>query len=126
MIVSSIRGLIGTVDDTRWRCLARRGMLHSECEAFDYLWLAPGAVRDGRGQEGVEQAWFVLSGEGEFLDSADRSLLLRAGDLVLRPGGTGGWLRSSSASSLELLAFAVLPAAVTKQLPARRPVAATE
>ncbi|MGH3816028.1 MAG: cupin domain-containing protein [Pseudonocardiaceae bacterium] len=126
MIVSSTRGLVRTVDDTRWRCLARRGMLHSECEAFDYLRLAPGAVRDGRGREGVEEAWFVLSGEGEFLDGADRSSLLRAGDLVLRPGATGGWLRSSSATSLELLTFAVLPAAVTEQLPARKPVAATE
>lgn len=126
MIVSSTRGLVRTVDDTAWRCLARRGMLHSECEAFDYLRLAPGAGRDGRGQEGVEQAWFVLSGDGEFLDDAGRSVLLRAGDLVLRPAGTGGWLRNSSAISLELLAFAVLPAAVTKQLPPRRPVAATE
>lgn len=126
MIVSSTLGLVRTVDDTRWRCLARRGMLHSECEAFDYLRLAPGAVRDGRGREGVEEAWFVLSGEGEFLDGADRSLLLRAGDLVLQPWGTSGWLRSSLATSLELLAFAVLPAAVTKQLPARSPVAATE
>lgn len=126
MIVSSTRGLVRTVDGTRWRCLARRGMLHSECEAFDYLRLAPGAGRDGRGREGVEEAWFVLSGEGEFLDGADRSFLLRAGDLVLRPWGTGGWLRSSSATSLELLTLAVLPAAVTEQLPARRPVAATE
>lgn len=126
MIVSSTRGLVRAVDDTRRRCLARRGMLHSECEAFDYLWLAPGVVRDGRGRQGVEEAWFVLSGEGEFLDGADRALPLRAGDLVLRPGGTGGWLCSSSATPLELLTFAVLPAAVTERLPARRPVAATQ
>lgn len=121
MIVSSTLGPV-RMEDVVWRCLARRGMLHSECEAFDYLRLAPGAVRDGRGQEGVEEAWFVLGGEGEFLDGVDRSVRLRAGDLVLRPG-TGGWLRSSSAVSLELLTFAVLPAAVTTLLPARRPVA---
>jgi mannose-6-phosphate isomerase-like protein (cupin superfamily) len=123
VIVSSTRGLVRTVDNTGWRCLARRGMLHSECEAFDYLQLAPSAVRDGRGREGVEEAWFVLRGEGEFLHDGDRSLPVRAGDLILCPCGTGGWFRSSSATSLELLTLAVLPAAVTEQLPARRPVA---
>jgi cupin domain len=124
MIVSSIRGLVRTVDDTRWRCLARRGMLYSECEAFDYVRLAPGAVRDGRGREGNEEAWFVLSGEGEFLNGGGSSLSVRAGDLVLCPDGAdGGVLRSSADSALEVLLLAVLPASVTGQLPARSPVA---
>jgi mannose-6-phosphate isomerase-like protein (cupin superfamily) len=123
MIISSTRGLVRTVDDTRWRCLARRGMLYSECEAFDYVRLAPGAVRDGRGREGNEEAWFVLSGEGEFLDGGDNSLSVRTGDLVLCPEGAGGVLRSSANSALEVLLLAVLPASVTEQLPARSPVA---
>lgn len=123
MIVSSIRGLVHARDGARWRCLARRGMLHSECEAFDYLQLAPGAVRDGRGREGIEEAWFVLSGEGELLGDRDCSFPLRAGDLVLRPRGSGGWLRSSATTPLELLSLAMLPPSVTEQLPARRPVA---
>jgi mannose-6-phosphate isomerase-like protein (cupin superfamily) len=125
VIVSSVRGLSKTADEAAWRCLARRGMLHSECEAFDYLRLSPGAVRDGRGREGVEEVWYVLSGEGEYLDAADRWATLRPGDLVLRPGGVGGWLRGGSASPLELLTLAVLPAAVSAQLPARSPVAVT-
>jgi mannose-6-phosphate isomerase-like protein (cupin superfamily) len=123
MIVSSTRGLVQTVDDTRWRCLARRGMLYSECEAFDYVRLAPGAVRDGRGREGNEEAWFVLSGEGEFLGGGDSSLAVRKGDLVLCPSGAGGVLRNSADSALEVLLLAVLPASVTEQLPARSPVA---
>ena len=125
MIVSGIHGL-NTTDDTARRCLARRGMLHSECEAVDYLRLAPGATRNGRGQLGVEEVWFVLRGEGEFHEGARRPVALRPGDLVLYSGGTRGWLRNGSASPLELLAFALLPAAVTAQLPARSPVAATE
>ncbi len=123
MIVSSTRGLVGTVDDTRWRCLARRGMLYSECEAFDYVRLAPGGVRDGRGREGNEEAWFVLSGEGEFLTGGDSSLFVRTGDLVLCPDGAGGVLRNSADFPLEVLLLAVLPASVTEQLPVRSPVA---
>jgi mannose-6-phosphate isomerase-like protein (cupin superfamily) len=124
VIVTNADGLSRTADDTAWRCLARRGMLHSECEAVDYLRLPPGATRDGRGREGVEAAWFVLSGEGRFFDGEDRSVPLRPGDLVLWSGGTGGSLHSGSTSPLELLSFAVLPAAVTDRLPARIPVAA--
>lgn len=122
MIVSRTQGLSRTADDTAWRCLARRGMLHSECESFDYLWLAPGVLRDGRGREGTEEAWFVLGGEGEFLDATGGWDPLRAGDLVLWPGGTGGWLRGGPTRPLELLALSMLPAAVTALLPARSPV----
>jgi hypothetical protein len=123
VIVTKVSGLSKTMDDTAWRCLARRGMLHSECEAFDYLRLPPGATRDGRGREGVVTVWFVLSGEGRFFDSADHSVPLRPGDLVLWSGGTGGSLHSGGTSALEMLSFAVLPTAVTDQLPARIPVA---
>ncbi|MGH8907576.1 MAG: cupin domain-containing protein [Egibacteraceae bacterium] len=127
MIVSSIQGVAQAVDErlgeTQWRCLARRGMLYSECEAFDYLRLAPGAGRDTRGREGIEEAWFVLSGEGEFSDSRGNSFPMRAGDLIVCPRGTGGWLRNSAVSSLELLVIAVMPAAVTARLPVRTPVA---
>lgn len=123
MIVTNAHGLNRIADDRAWRCLARRGMLHSECEAFDYLRLPPGATRDGRGREGIEEAWFVLSGAGRFHDAADHSVPLRPGDLVLWSGGSGGSLHSGSTSALELLGFAVLPAAVTARLPVRSPVA---
>lgn len=123
MIVTHAESLSSATDDSAWRCLARRGMLHSECEAIDYLRLPPGAVRDGRGRAGVEAIWFVLSGQGRFVDGADRSLPLRAGDLLFSSDGTGGSVRNDSTGQLELLSIALLPAAVTDRLPARIPTA---
>jgi hypothetical protein len=126
VIVTEAAGLSATAAGPAWRCLARRGMLHSETEAVDYLRLPPGTTRDGRGRQGLEAAWFVLSGQGRFSDGAEHSVPLRPGDLVLWSGGTGGSLHSAATSPLELLALAVLPAAVTGRLPARCPVAPAE
>lgn len=128
MIVSNIRGgLTRTIDDrtgeTVWRCLGRRGMLYSECESFDYVRFAPGAVLDERGREEIEEAWFVLCGKGEFLDGGGGSLLVRAGDLVLCPYAAGGHWRSNVDSPLELLLLAMMPASVSQRLPIRTPVA---
>ncbi|MGW5052711.1 cupin domain-containing protein [Actinokineospora sp. NPDC004072] len=123
MIVTDAGVRSRTAAGAAWRCLARRGMLHSECEAVDYVRLPPGSVRDGRGRAGVEAVWFVLSGEGRFHDGADHSVPVRAGDLVLWTGGRGGSVHSGSGGPLELVALAVLPAAVTDRLPARCPVA---
>ncbi|MER7081672.1 Cupin domain-containing protein [Saccharopolyspora kobensis] len=123
MIVTNAGGLSRTADGSAWRCLARRGMLHSECEAIDYLRLPPGAARDGRGRDGVETAWFVLSGHGRFVDGADRSTALRPGDLLFAAGGARGSVHNDSPGELELLSLTVLPTAVTDRLPARVPVA---
>ncbi|WP_410650253.1 cupin domain-containing protein [Amycolatopsis sp. cmx-4-54] len=123
MIVTNADGLSRSQDGGAWRCLARRGMLHSECEAFDYLRLPPGGTRDGRGRDGVDAVWFVLDGEGEFRGGAEDSVPLRPGDLVLWSGGTRGSVHNPSSGNLELLSFAVLPTAVTDRLPARIPVA---
>jgi mannose-6-phosphate isomerase-like protein (cupin superfamily) len=98
-------------------------MVHSECEAFDYVRFAPSAGLDGRGREGTEEAWLVLSGEGELLGGEDDPLHVQAGDLVLCPCGAGLRIRSSADSPLEVLLMALLPTSVTEQLPARRPVA---
>lgn len=126
MIVSGIEGLARTIDDRigeiMWRCLGRRGMLYSECESFDYLRLAPGAALDERGREGIEEAWLVLGGEGEFLDAMGSALPVRAGDLVLRPCEAGGGLRNNTDSPLELLLLAMLPASVSQRLPVRTPL----
>ncbi|WP_394825685.1 cupin domain-containing protein [Pendulispora albinea] len=111
-------------DDSTWRCLARRGMLHSECEAIDYLRLPPGVTRDGRGREGVEAAWFVLSGCGRFTDGEERSVPLQPGDLLFWSGGTSGSVHSDSTTALELLSLTMLPTEVTGRLPARIPEAA--
>jgi mannose-6-phosphate isomerase-like protein (cupin superfamily) len=130
VIVSGIEGLARTVDDRigeiMWRCLGRRGMLYSECESFDYLRLQPDAVLDERGREGIEEAWLVLRGEGEFLDGEGSSLAVRMGDLVLCPCEAGGGLRNSADSPLELLLLALLPASLSQRLPVRTPVVCNE
>ncbi|MGQ0774303.1 MAG: cupin domain-containing protein [Pseudonocardiales bacterium] len=128
MIVSDIQGgLTRTIDErigeAVWRCLGRRGMLYSECESFDYVRLAPGAVLDERGRAEIEEAWLVLCGEGEFFDEGGGSLPVQAGDLVLLPCGAGGGWRSSANSPLELLLLAMMPAAVSQRLPIRTPIA---
>ncbi|RBQ20651.1 cupin domain-containing protein [Spongiactinospora rosea] len=123
MIVTHTESLSQAADGGAWRCLARRGMLHSECEAIDYLRLPPGALRDGRGREGVEAIWFVLNGQGRFVDGTDRSFPLRPGDLLFSTGGSRGSVHNDSTGQLELLSLALLPAAVTDRLPLRSPVA---
>jgi len=106
----------------RWGCLARRGMLYSECEAIDHLELAPGAVVTMAGRSGSEEAWYVLDGDVDFdVQSGDSSRAGR-GDLVLRPAGTSSAVRNPSvATPARLLLIAVLPPAVTDRLPRRRP-----
>ncbi|WP_267595664.1 hypothetical protein [Carbonactinospora thermoautotrophica] len=101
------------------RCLARRGMLHSECEAFDLIHLRAGARRGPRGREGVEEAWYVLAGEG-YVEAPAGSVSVRAGDLVLRPYRERAELLAGP-GSLTLLALSVLPREVTRRLPKRVP-----
>ncbi|OJH40660.1 cupin domain-containing protein [Cystobacter ferrugineus] len=111
-------------EEIHWRCLARRGMLHSECEALDYVRLAPGTEFALRGREGTESAWFVIAGAGRLLapDSEPAERPIGAGDLVLLPAGADARITSGSAG-LELLWLAVMPHAITQSLPMRRPVA---
>ncbi|MEU8080913.1 hypothetical protein AB0B31_36340 [Catellatospora citrea] len=98
-----------------WTCLARRGMLHSDTEAVDHLRLRPGGRLDGRGRDGVAEAWFLLSGRARL--PGGRSV--GAGDLVLRPPGTVDEL--VAVEETQLLVLAVMPAEVSAVLPARRP-----
>lgn len=127
MIISTIEGASRTVgggEEIRWRSLARRGMLHCECESFDHVRLAPGTELALRGREGTEGAWFAVSGSGALLGPgpAHAGRALRAGDLVLLPAGEEGRLLGGDAG-LELLWLAVMPGEVTRCLPPRRPVA---
>lgn len=108
--------------EAAWRCLGRRGMLYSECESFDYVRLAPGAVLDERGREDVEEAWFVLGGRGEFVDGEGCSRPVREGELILCPHEAGGCWRSDADSPLELLLLAIMPASVSRRMPIRTPV----
>nr|ACH85574.1 CetK2 [Actinomyces sp. Lu 9419] len=96
-------------------------MLFSECESFDYVRLAPGAVLDERGRGDIEEAWFVLSGSGEFAADGQAPLRLSEGQLVLCSHGTTGRWRGSADSPLELLVLALMPASVSRRLPTRTP-----
>ncbi|MFI5782803.1 cupin domain-containing protein [Nocardia sp. NPDC051570] len=127
MIVSSIRdGLTTTFDDELgeavFRCLGRRGMLYSECESFDYVRLAPGAGLDGRGRDEVEEAWFVLSGEGEIRDEAGFSIQVQQGDLILCADATSGHWHNTANAPLEMLFIALMPASISQLLPIRTPM----
>ncbi|MED7949885.1 hypothetical protein [Streptomyces sp. BE303] len=105
----------------RTRCLARRGMLHSECEAFEHVRLGPGACFDLAGRESTEAAWYVLRGPVALLDCPDLPLrLLDRGALVLAPHGESVHLHGGPLGA-ELLCLTVLPARVGAALPERRP-----
>ncbi|MEV6549617.1 hypothetical protein AB0M57_13035 [Streptomyces sp. NPDC051597] len=106
----------------RVRCLARRGMLHSECEAVDRVSLAPHARYDLVGRDDAEAAWYVLDGPltlhrpgappaGTALGARDLLLAPTAQDVTLRAGPRGA----------ELLCLTLTPDAVARRLPPRTP-----
>jgi mannose-6-phosphate isomerase-like protein (cupin superfamily) len=127
MIISTIGSTsrtLGAGEEIRWRSLARRGMLHCECESFDHLRLAPGTEFALRGQEGTESVWFTVSGSGRLLgvDASPAGRVLGAGELVLLPAGKECRLASGQ-GGLELLWLTVMPREVSQSLPNRKPVA---
>lgn len=112
----------GSVTAVRWACLARRGMLYSECEAIDYVALGEDAVVTMAGRHGIEEAWYVLDGDVEFDPDASPSRRVTRGDLVLRPMDTAATVRNlSSDRQARLLLIAVMPRVVTDRLPRRCP-----
>lgn len=127
MIVTTVTSLartLGTGEEALcWRSLARRGMLHSECESFDYVQLRPGTEFALRNREATEQVWFTLRGTGQVgsgpADPAGHPL--QAGDLVIAPHGGDQVVLRAGVTGLDVLWLTVLPGAVTASLPARRP-----
>lgn len=110
-------GPAGTTAPT-WRCLARRGMLHSECETFDHVVLPPG--RTSRHDDpGVEQAVHVLRGTAA-LRLGEEARRLDADDVVLVPAGTGA-LVEAGPDGAELLVLRVLSKDSHTALPPRVP-----
>lgn len=114
-----------------WRCLARRGMLHSECEAFEQLWLAPGATWTHEPAHGTEAALYAVAGSasvhteagiGPEADGgrAGEEHTLDAGGALL-VGARAAVRVTAGAEGLDLLAVRVLPADVVSRLPARVP-----
>lgn len=117
MIVTTTAAPSRTVTDgtdLRWRCLARRGMVHSECEAIDHVLVPANAEFAPSGTEGVESAWLVISGAAR-ADDHD----VEAGDVILAPTATRF---TAGPDGVELVWIAVLPDEVSRMLPPRRPV----
>ncbi|MEU3754220.1 cupin domain-containing protein [Streptomyces olivoreticuli] len=111
---------LGPADATAptWRCLARRGMLHSECETFDHVVLPPG--RPSRHDDpGVEQAVHVLRGTAT-LWLGEEKRQLDADDVVLVPATTRA-LVEAGPDGVELLVLRVLSKASRVALPRRVP-----
>ncbi|MCX4766566.1 hypothetical protein OG562_37465 [Streptomyces sp. NBC_01275] len=108
-------------DQATVRCLARRGMLHSECEAFDEVRLAPGTRWALTGRDGAEAAWYVLRGT---VRTDGRPVPLTAGALVLAPQA-GRTHLTAGRGGARLLCLTLGPAAVTRALPPRTPSTAT-
>lgn len=98
------------------RCLARRGMLHSECEAVDQLVLPPHVGVEHLGRAGVDEAWFVLSGTVTVDECDSPPWTLHAGQLMLSPAGTRPHIRAG-AETATLLLVATLPDERAAQLP---------
>jgi mannose-6-phosphate isomerase-like protein (cupin superfamily) len=105
--------------EMQWRCLARRGMLHSECESVDHVRLPAGAVLDTSGRAGVESAWFVVAGDG--VATGDGTHSLEQGDILLTRV-TLGWKFQAGEGGLEMVWLGVLPESVSGKLPVRKPV----
>lgn len=99
-----------------WRCLARRGMLHSECEAVDHLRPPAGAVVEDRGRSGTDEVWLMLSGAVTVEECDSAPWTLRTGELMLSPAGARPRLRAAD-DGAELLLTAVLPHDWVRQLP---------
>lgn len=100
---------------TRWTCLARRGMLHAECEAVDFFLLDSDARLTRQGPAGIAEIWFVARGTGVLEDGTP----VGPGGLVVVPPFTNREL--TARSQLSLIAVSVLPDRIARRLPPRHP-----
>jgi hypothetical protein len=98
------------------RCLARRGMLHSECEAVDYVRMPARTTFQLTGGAGAESVWLALAGTG-WVSAAGA---LAPGDVLLAPDD-GGIAIEAGQEGLEFLSVRVLARAASACLPMRRP-----
>lgn len=102
------------------RCLARRGMLHSECEAVDHIRTEPHGEIETTGRGGTDEVWLVLSGAVTVEETDSAPWTLRRDELMLSPAGARPKL-TAQRDGAELLHLAVLPHSVVRQLPPRVP-----
>lgn len=103
----------------RWRTLARRGMLFSDCEAVDHLALEPGGTLASRPDDGTDRTWYVLAGGGEFQDETGARRTLAPDDVALVPAGAA--VRLTCAHPTRVLLLTTLPEHVSRRLPRRAP-----
>lgn len=128
MIITSVSAPVRTVgaagESMCWRSLARRGMLHSECESFDHVRLAPDTKFALCGRYATDQVWFTLRGTGEVNSGPGWTTghPLREGDLVVSPHGGDQLVLHTGSAGLDVLCLSVLPSALTATLPVRKPV----
>lgn len=127
MIVTSVTSPVRTLgvggETICWRSLARRGMLHSECESFDHVRLAPGTEFALCDRYATEQVWFMLRGTGEISGPCYAAgHPLHIGDLVITPQGGDQLVLHAGSGGLDVLCLTVLPSALTATLPDRKPV----
>lgn len=108
----------GNVPESMWRCLARRGMVYSECETFEHVALAPG-VLSGYDDPGTEHAIYVVTGSGA-LQLGEGSPQLRQHDVVLLSDSSCAVVEAGPAG-IEFLALDVLSARSIASLPPRLP-----
>ncbi|MEU5426469.1 hypothetical protein AB0H73_12790 [Streptomyces olivoreticuli] len=107
-------------EDARWQSLARRAMLHSECEAVEHWRLPAGYPLQVSADHGVEEALIVLEGSisvdvpGEAVPEA------RAGQCALVPHGVEATIRAGADGAV-LVSVRALPSEITRALPPRRP-----
>lgn len=104
-------------NDSTWSCMARRGMLFSECEGIDLLSLVPDQWVGGQGRDGICEAYVVLSGEVE-LDNHEH---LADGQMLLIPDDDPQRPRFRAVSPTKLLTISVLADRIAQQLPRRTP-----
>lgn len=128
MIVTNISSPARTLgsegENIRWRSLARRGMLHSECESFDHVRLAPGTEFALYNRHAAEQVWFIVRGTGKVSDgpAGVNGHQLHEGDLVAAPHGDTEIVLRAGPTGLDALWLTVLPVAISSTLPGRKPV----
>ncbi|MGC5362133.1 hypothetical protein ACPXCE_10650 [Streptomyces sp. DT24] len=105
--------------EATWRCLARRGMLHSECESFEQVRLVQDAELAHDPRNGMESVVYVAAGSGELIDEAG-TRPLGAGTVLLAPARAALRVRARD-EGLDLIVLRSLPAEVITRLPARVP-----
>jgi uncharacterized cupin superfamily protein len=104
----------------RWRCLARRGMVFSELEGFDYAVIAPAGRLRFPAHPYTELVALIAAGQGDALiDDGQRSV--RSEDMIVQGAGDGFSLINTGTSDLEVVSVEIIPPRFAQRLPYRTP-----